>query len=238
VKIDRVLLLCYTGYPERAKRAYGVAAMAAQRLHVPCVDQIWQFPSPWEKWILDRAPHIPFLDTHPGCFGASVGHYRAIKTAAELGSQGALILEDDCRFRKGLDLAAALDAAPADADILMLDHFSDREAYGPAKDGWTRLRGAYSSACYAADAKALRALARCYEAPVTYEGCKFAQVVRTCDNYTHEDYLGRDCRIYAATPNLAVQCTCPTSNCGAKHCLGKYEKLGINLEDYDGYDEG
>jgi hypothetical protein len=46
--------------------------------------------------------------------------------------------------------------------------------------------------------------------------------------------MGQDARIYMAVPNLAVQCLRPgESNCGRKHCIGKYERMGVNLGDFD-----
>ena len=234
MRIDRIFLVCYTGYADRAERLREAVEPYLRPLGAK-TETIWQFPSPWEKWILDRVPHIPFLDSHPGCFGASVGHYRAIKTAYELGSQGALILEDDARFRKGADIALALAKAPGDADCLMLDHFADKEPAGVADGGWRRVRGAYSSACYAVSRPALQELVRAYEAPTAPREGPGADPVRTSDNFTHEDYL-RGCRIYVAEPNLAVQCLCPgESNCGRRHCLGKYERMGVNLKDFDGF---
>lgn len=233
MRIDRVFRVCYTGYPDRAERLREATSAYLAPLGAPA-ETVWQFPSPWERWILDRAPHIPFLDSHPGCFGAGIGHYRAIKTAYELGSQGVLVMEDDCRFRKGLDLALALAKAPADATCLMLDHFTDRDALGGVEGGWQRVRRAYSSACYALSRAGMRQLIGAHEAPTVRREGPGVALVRTCDNYTNEEWMGHDARIYVAVPNLAVQCLCPgESNCGRKHCIGKYERMGVNLGDFD-----
>jgi len=235
VKIDRIFYVCFTGYPDRARKMERVAAKASAALGAPA-ERIWQFPSPWNRWVLDRVPHIGFLDTHPGCFGAGLGQYRAIKTAYELGAQGALFMEDDCRFRKGADIAPALSSAPPDADVLMLDHFADRGVM--PGHGWRRADKSASSACYALSRSGMEAILRVYEAPATGEGCKEWRMLRNCDHYTDIALLP-NASIYLAFPNLAVQAPCPGgSNCGENHMVSKYARMGIDLKDYDGYDEG
>lgn len=234
MKIDHIFYVCFTGYADRAAKMERVAAKAAAALGAPA-ERVWQFPSPWNRWILDRVPHIGFLDSRPGCFGATIGQYRAIRTAYELGSQGALFLEDDCRFRKGADIAAALASAPANADALMLDHFVARGV--EPGEGWRRAEAAASSACYALSRAAMDALLRVYEAPAKAEGPKVWRVIRNCDHLT-DAALVPGLRIYLAFPNLAVQVPCPGgSNCGAGHMVSKYARMGIDLKDYDGYDE-
>ena len=233
MKIDRIFYVCFTGSPDRAAKMERVAAKASATLGAPA-ERIWQFPSPWNRWVLDRTPHIGFLDDHPGCFGAGIGQYRAIRTAYELGSQGALLMEDDCRFRKGADLAAALAAAPQDASVLMLDHFADRGV--KPGNGWRRADKSASSACYALSRGGMEALLRAYEAPATCEGCKALRILRNCDHYTDADLLP-ELRIYLAFPNLAVQTPCPgESNCGRNHMIGKYVRMGIDLKDYEGWE--
>ena len=248
MKIDRIFYVCFTGYPERAARMERVAAKAAAALGAPA-ERIWQTATPWNRWILERAPHDPFMDRRPGCFGATVGQYRAVRTAWELGSQGALLMEDDCRFRKGADLRAALEGAP-EADALMLDHFCDRgvdraengaarndRGGNAAAQDWLRAERAASSACWALSRDGMEKMLRCYDAAATGEGPKAWRTVRNCDNWT-DARLVPGLRIFVAAPNLAVQVPCPDgSSCGAGHMIGKYARMGIDLGDYDGYDE-
>lgn len=225
--------VCYTGYKDRYPR------LMAELDRVGIADKttiIWQFPTPYTPFIAKRIPHIEFLDAHPGCWGAIWGQYRAIKTGYQLGCQRILLMEDDCRFLNDLaKMESVLAQAPSGWNVLMLDHFrlrgADVEKELAKKQLWSTCRASASTACYIVDRKAMERLIRMYESPVSG---KYARpLMRNCDHWTDKRFIGWDVGFYCATPNLAVQCTCPgASNCGRLHCINKYAAMGVDIADY------
>lgn len=236
MKIDAVFKLCFTGYPDRAARLDGALDPALRALGVPCcaINRIWQFPSPFDAWYCSKVPHeFELSTTRKGCVSAGFGHYRAMKTAYELGMERILIVEDDCRFLKDADaVARGVDMAPADADLLFLDHTSKtREPLRSVENGWQRCGLVYSAACYILNRKGMERLIEMHESTVS--GKYRNPVLRICDHWQDQRCIG-DAKMYRAMPNLAIQCICPgPTNCGAAHLTNAYEKLGLDLSLYD-----
>lgn len=231
--VDRVFAVCYTGYKDRHPHLMDELSRVGLRDKTTV---IWQFPTPYNSFIAKRIPHIDFLDKHPGCWGAIWGQYEAIKTGYHLGLNRIMIVEDDCRFMKDLSaVEASLSELPAGWDVLMLDHFKIKGDSSLLLGGkWTSCRASASTACYIVNRKAMERLIAMYESPVS--GKYVRPLMRNCDHWTDKKYLGGDIGFYVATPNLAVQCTCPgASNCGRLHCIGKYQELEISLDDYAGF---
>lgn len=206
---DNVYAICFTGKPYRRDALMDELS----RVGVEDVHTIWDFPSPFKPYLLAKIPHIPDLDSQPGTWGASLAHYRAIKTAYELGQDNVLVVEDDCRFLKDAGaVRKALEAAPADWDVLMLDHFNRKYPDGKPVNGWQRVGRAQSAACYIVNRRAMERLIDMYESPVSGKYRK--PLMRICDHWTNARYLGQDIAIYCAVPNLAIQCDCgDAANC-------------------------
>ena len=206
MKLDTCFAVCYTGYRDRYPRLM----KELDRVGVsPTV--VWNFPSPYDDFVRKRIPCIPELNRKPAYFSAGVGQYRALKTAYELGHEAALIVEDDCRFLKDLDVVrSTLRNAPPDWDILLLDHFLS--AHGEPKDGWAPCWKARSTACHIVNRKAMERLIDMHESPVN--GRWTNPMMRICDHWLDTRYMKRDCRIYCAVPRLAVQCRCGPSTSG------------------------
>jgi hypothetical protein len=201
--------VCFTGKRERASRV----SSELRRVGVAEHTVVWEFPSPYRDFVLERIPHIDELASVPGAWGATIGQYRAVKTAYELGLSYALFTEDDCRFMRNLDsVYSTLDNVP-DAwydkgGVLMLDHFNTT-----CHDGqlglWRRCTRAWSTACYIADRRAMERLIDLYESPVS--GKHPNPVMRNCDHWWYKWWFDDSLPLFCAFPQLAVQCDCGDS---------------------------
>lgn len=228
--IAAIFAVCFTGNMARHERLVGELERVWHR--DPYV--IWGFPTPYEKFVLSRIPHIKDLDSHPGSWGVTLSHYRAVKIAFETGLNNVLVVEDDCRFMN--DVSAVHDTlmrAPKDYDFLMLDSFYVRGEEGTGIRGWNKCRYCNSTACYLVNRRAMRVLIDMYESPVS--GKYSHPMMRNSDHWTDERIIGKGFNIYCASPNLAVQCVCPgVSNYGDSVFRG-YRMRGINLDSYASY---
>lgn len=218
---DKTYLLCFTGYRERKARVERELA----RVGIDDAEILWSFPTPYDAWEMKHINHIDFFDRHPGCWNVSKNHYRAIKTAYELGMKSLLIIEDDVRFfieQERIDKAIA--DIPKDWDVLMFDHFKLRGNVNRINDSWVSCEASASTACYAMTRKAMERFIDMYESPVTK---KYANpIMRNCDHWTDVKYLGRDIKFYCASPNVCIQQTTDgESNCGRLHCESKYDRF-------------
>lgn len=214
-------LLCYTGYKERQARV----VKELDRVGISEYDTMWSFPTPYDEWEMKNIRHIVFFDTHKGCWNVTKNHYRAIKTAYELGKESVLILEDDIRFRNDLSFVdESIEKLPDDWDVVMFDHFKMRGDVVEVNDRWAKCGASASTACYGLNRKAMERMILMYESPVN--GKYERPVMRNCDHWTDVKYLGRDINLYCAVPNVAIQQTVEgESNCGRLHAESKYDVI-------------
>lgn len=229
MKIEACFAVCFTGYKDRHDPL--VAEFKRAGLPDPCV--VWNFPSPYDKFVRERIPCLPVLNKKPGFFSAGIGQYRALKTAYELGCANALFAEDDCRFLKDVDkLHDILGKAPADGNLFMLDSFLTRGT-GDVVEGWAQFEKARSSASYILDRKAMRRFIEMHESPVS--GKYRRPLMRICDHWFERQYMAAGgVKMYRAKPNLAVQCECPSQggNSGYENIKRFYAKNNIELSNY------
>lgn len=119
--IDRVVALCYSGYPERTQPLM----LELGRVGLSDVAEIvYTCNSPVDGLLMKVIPHVHKLDRQPGQFNAVMGHYGIAKTSIALGCDNVLVLEDDCRFLKDLSkIDDAIAQAPDTWDGLTFDAF-------------------------------------------------------------------------------------------------------------------
>jgi GR25 family glycosyltransferase involved in LPS biosynthesis len=223
--------VCFTGKRERASRV----ASELRRIGVAEHTVVWEFPSPYREFILEHIPHIDELESVPGAWGATIGQYRAIKTAYELGLPYALFTEDDCRFMRDLaTVYSALDSVPDEwydkGGVLMLDHFGTTCVSGQS-GLWRKCTKAWSTACYIADRRAMEKLIDLYESPVS--GKYPNPVMRNCDHWWNHWWFNDSIPLFCAFPQLAVQCDCGDStNYNPQPGLGLHKMLyaGLGLD--------
>ena len=228
-KVDYIGAVCFTGNWER----YCLLVKELERVGIKNFQVIWSFPSPYRDLLFKRVPHIPDMDKRPGYFGATMGQYIALKNAYELGARTALLLEDDCRFLKDLNLLRKeMSSLPADWDILMLDNFDDKYVSKKGTCGWSLSTASHSTACYIVNRRAMKRLLYLYESSITDRKTP----LRNCDHWTDVKFLGSGLKMYCATPNLALQCYCPgKTNGGRDYMQRRYLQKGLSLGNYEGY---
>lgn len=225
-----VLAVCFTGKRHRQERLMA----ELRRAELEDVKIIWGFPTPFDAYLQARLPHCRGFRDCPGTWGATMSHYRAMKTAYELGWDNVLIVEDDCRFLKDIERVwRTVGNAPANWDILLLDHFDTVTYQEEPKDGWVHFHKSHSAGCYLVNRRAMGVLIDLYESPVSgkYPNPK----MRLADHWTNEKYTGGKLAMYCAVPNLAIQCDCGDS----PNCYGvqnkSYQQYGLNLSEYGSY---
>ena len=240
--VDGALVVCFTGNPVRA------AAHKADSARVGLsVEQVWQFPTPFDKYFSDSVPHTGQFDEHSGWANSWFGHYRAIKLAYERGYRTALIIEDDCRFlldaRKVDEIAADM---PEDADFALFDHFycnwddKNRANYGRLRDTrvtryWSRFDyGFYSAACYFLSRKAMDRIIWLHESVIDPKTAH--RMMRVTDYWHNRGNLG-PINMYFCTPNCAIQRNPDNSSVRLSDTSGinrYYVNMGIRFDAYAG----
>lgn len=227
VQASYVAANCFTGNWERQRSLLAELS----RIGLNEVNVHWSFPTPYRELLLHNIPHISFMDRHPGCWGATLNHYKILKTAYELGYESVFVVEDDCRFLKEKDkIWETLEKAPKQWDILLLDNFTRRGKISSAGGGWFTCDSAESTGCYIANRRGMAALVGLYEKPAFGKGN--GGVLRNSDHWTARKYLGDKARFFIAIPNLAVQKPMgDSSNCGS-YVFDEYKKMHIDIRNY------
>lgn len=201
-RFDMIIALSYTGYKDRQP----VLQAEFERVGLSGrVELFWNYPSPFD---MRFANSIRLHQTigKPSHFNEVMGHYRAMKTAFELGVQHVLILEDDVRFVSDLDLLSrSLASIPDDYDVAKLEWFCKGD---PAKvsgsGGWAPLRGfdTRGGAAIAYSRAGLQWKTTAMERPARYDD--FHGMLFVNDVYETSSNLSR-LHAYVATPLVAIQ---------------------------------
>lgn len=226
-------LICYTRTPDRAKSA----ADELRRVGCKDINFVWNFPNPFDAILLNSMPHTRLFDDNMGFFNCSVSHYRAIKTAYELGEDYVFVCEDDVRFMLSIDSIDEIIASAPEFDVLLLDAIPPNKTTDMGIkqicDGWSTFKSMRSGACYVLSRKGMGRIVWLYESPADPSVPK--RKARICDQWFEQKRLP-GLSLVMATPNIAVQQTTPGDhNSGNSWRLRGYETLGIDLSKYSNY---
>lgn len=234
---DLKYLTCYTKYQDREL----LMKKELDRVGMNGVETLWDFPSPFRDVLLDNVPMTNFCK-QKNLFFIGQNNYRAIATAYHLGAKSVLIMQDDIRFMRDVQmLDKIVSSVPRDFDIAMLNHMKPssmsesryrRLFMHPRINGyWIRFSELTSSGCYALSRKGMERYLRAYEKPVV-KGT--GDVLFHDDFYYQKRFMGTDANLYVAHPAPSIQCTCGSA--GAHSNLTAYnrrnEKLGIFQKNY------
>lgn len=224
----------YTGYMSRVD---GLSS-ELERVGLSDVNKLWQFPTPLDNLLIGNTRGK--WGVRRSFFSCGMGHYRAIKTAYELGSSHSLIMEDDIRFLKDVDLIREIvEDLPEDYDIALLDTFKPQkmsydEWRGNATNRmvskhWCRFNNMRSFACYAMSRKGMERWIAQWEGAFRPGG-----FLKVADQYLKHECLGMDMNMYHAVRNVCVQAPVGGSACsGQAGChVDKYREYGLNIDDY------
>lgn len=222
----------FTGYADRAK------LMDDEFLRVGLDDvyRIWNFPCPFDKVLQDRLNHVRLMG-NIGFFNSVMGHYRAIKTAYCLGAQQCLVMEDDIRFLKDLNmLGDIVKDLPEDYDVALFDVLRPQKIPLPefvkhvkadrASKYWVRFTNARSAGCYALRRKAMLRWIDAVESPALGKNGK----MRLADQYFNMAHIGLDLHAYHAAPVAARQVLVGAgkSNSGFSDLDAWYRSIGCD----------
>lgn len=215
-RFDRIVMLSFT--KDREKR---LPLMEAEFDRVGLTGRVeveWNFPSPL---VNIQAKGIG-TDWGTSIVDCSLGHYRIIKKAYELGAQNLLVMEDDVRFLKDLDLLREIvTTLPDDYDHAKLNWVIPNDEYvknarHPSphwvdSNGW----GFHSTGMYCMSRRMMEARIRLVEGMMrdALEGRKAD--FRPADLYDKPGLYEEGLQRYACVPQLAVQ-----TDMGDRKCSG------------------
>ncbi len=236
---DYKAVCLFTGYKSRAEKV----GAELGRVGLGDAARLWQFPTPFDA-ILRRKVRSAGAAGRPGFFNSGMGHYRALKTAYELGAEHSLVMEDDVRFLRDIDLLAEIVAdIPVDYDIALLDVIKPvrltmdevRSNIGRnmVSRHWCRFSNMRSFACYAMSRRCMARWIQWWES--AFAGT-IRHPLRIADQFMRTDKPGRvgmDMNIYHAVPNAAIQAPSGVSNSGGAGCfMSFYTELGLDPSSY------
>lgn len=205
-RFDMVIVLAFTGYQDR------IPPLMAELRRVGLADRaelFWSFPSPFDTRFANSIRLSGTIHSLPQ-FNEAMAHYRALKTALELGKSSVLVLEDDVRFLRDVaGIEAALQQLPGDCDVAKLEWFrrTDLPEIVPSGGMWTPIKRGLGAAGGAATAYTHRALewkTTMIERPARYDD--FHGELWIPDQYdTGHHFANAGLHAYVSTPMLAIQ---------------------------------
>lgn len=239
---DMTVSLCFTGNADRVPPLDAELDRVGLRPDL----RIWNVPSPHELAVVRELPRKKrWMLESAGFRNSGFGHYRAVKTARELGARRVLIIEDDVRFLDDLDLLAETVRTAPDADVLLFDLLKRgsestadirRTCQANASGRWT-VPGdnPCSMACYGLNRMGMDYIVRCFEG--AFEGL---WPLGIADHYLWRRWHGGRLRFACAWPLACIQVPLGTiSNTAATfggsdpNCqLAWYRELGMDLSAY------
>ena len=227
--------MCFTGYKDR------LPALKHELARVGLLDKVtfhWDFPN--DVFRERAARGLPFKnENRKRCFPLGYSNYRVVKTAYHLGSDRCLVIQDDIRFLKDVgEIERILSMLPEDYELAMLDKnleggAADLERWMrdpramKVNDAWISFNSMYSAGCYAMSRGMMERYIMVYERGQHQAA---GEGMLSCDEYFTRRHLGKDARLYAAVPSVAVQAV------KGVHCIDGYwrnlERSGTHRENY------
>lgn len=232
MKIPRkVFVLGFTKNPDAMERT----CAEVERIGLTPIRH-WNFPTPYTKFVQKHIVNANKAMKHSEAFfNSGWGHYSILSVARDLGDVPVFVVEDDCRFLKDVDaLSCALECAPDDADLLLLDSFGAARSQEKfmnerrnAVHGWAKVSAARSAAAYIVGPRYVNRLIS------LGDRCTRGKKARIFDQWFENRWLD-DANIYCAVPNLAVQAVDPTAanRPSAVSNRRKYMEMGIDMDRY------
>lgn len=240
-RFDYIALICYTGYKTRYYE------LLPELKRVGLFDKIhihWDFPSVYRDKLFNCVGKSTY-NAKGGSFFMGVNHYNAIKTAQQLGCKSILVMEDDIRFLKDLDLIRTIvDSLPDNYDLALFDRskpgdmteddFQDDVTRLPANKFWRNYDTASSCGMYALSESGMNHYLSILEEEIR------GNRIRNSDFYFKRGwrnitYWDRDRKLYFAYPSVAVQCIAGDkgSHCNMETYWQRNERCGLNQKDYN-----
>lgn len=242
-KFDFIVSMCFTGCKER------VPSLDAEfaRVGLEPDFRLWNVVSPYERRLVDGLPNVVAAMRLAGFQNSGFGHYRAVKTAYELGKRRVLVVEDDVRFLNDLGALAETVAGAPDTGTVLFDLLRAGKDDIFQIRQWlsNTVRGRWSPApprpcsfaCYGMDRPAMARFIGMVEQAVRGEAR-----LRLVDHYIHDKLWNHaEFPVSVAWPLAAVQKSFSQSPSNTNMTFhrgaldgqyGWYVNLGVDLADY------
>jgi hypothetical protein len=238
-RFDRKTLVTFTG--NRYTRVPGLVN-ELRRVGMDGFDVLWQFPNPFNAVLMNSVKHDKWIH-HGGYFNCTMGHYRAIQTAYNLGCSEALFMEDDIRFLKDTgEISEIVNSLPKDYDLAtfdpsyrswptdqLADFLSWRERR-KVNEHWAEFDAMFSMGCYALSRKGMEKMLACYDSAVAP---KNRGTLRVCDHYLERAALGKDAKLYFARKNACMQTRMGPASSNMNTIEKRYVNMGLRFSDYE-----
>lgn len=197
------------------------------------VQTVWNYPTPVNGFLLKSLKPDRLLRT-AAQLDCTLGHYRILKTAYELGLNTVLVLEDDIRFLKDLDLLdAVLRDLPTDFDLAKLNwvtcSFLETARLRKGAPNWVDISGldVRGTGCYAANRTMMDYIIRRTERAF---GSSRSPL------YVADEPVYGNFRVYAGVPMPCVQVDYGDRRCSRKS-LFYLQRSGMLNEKFSNYAE-
>lgn len=226
-------LLCCTKYKARHDE------VVKELSRVGICDYItqWDVTDTPIKRILHRSITTGKLLSKIGHFSCCLSHYKAIKTAYELGCKSVLILEDDIRFRKDLsNIEEAIGLLPKDFDYAQFEirkpqkmptpEFVSMHTRNVVNKRWMRYQDLRGGGCYALSRRGMEKMIQAIESDIVDSSVALK---------INDSYVARLSGInkYFCFPPIAVQAISGEHN---SPMMGYWEflrQMGVGFSDYE-----
>jgi hypothetical protein len=229
-RFDFRMVQMFSGHP---KRTVGIRE---ELKRVGCgAQEFWESPHPFYAFAKKL-----FMYSGDGVFNATLGRYRLMKVAYDLGAQHLLVLENDLRFLRDVgDLHRRIDEIPEDYDFAALSwqlHNGGEKDWDRLKEqsvnqgGWAKkVIGACGFAAYAVSRRFLKWLIWKMD-----NAAAGKDRLTVCDLYM--DRTPHEFNLYLPIPPLAVQGTVDQTEepgCSdGRHKIDLYSACGFDMEKY------
>lgn len=203
-------VISYAGY---SKARHDLVRAELERVGLGAAQTFWTAKTPADEVLLQQVPHNRMLEATPGMFNSLLTHYRAIKTAYQLGCESVLVMEDDVRFLKDCEaIKRAVLVLPEDYDLALFDWWHRAKATPEEWDAlraapfvacccWKRFTDLRSAACYAMSRRGMIGFIDLVEGAIRkLSGYK----LKITDQFWPHMAANR-LNCYCAWPNVAVQ---------------------------------
>lgn len=238
-RFDRKTLVTFTG--NKHTRVPGLVN-ELRRVGMDGFDILWQFPNPFNAVLMNSVKHDKWIH-HGGYFNCTMGHYRAIQTAYNLGCSEALFMEDDIRFLKDTaEISEIVTSLPKDYDLATFDpsyrswpkdqlaDFLSWREHRKVNEHWAEFDAMFSMGCYALSRRGMEKMLACYDSAVTP---KKHGMLRVCDHYLERASLGKDAKLYFTRKNACMQTRMGPASSNMNTIEKRYVNMGLRFSDYE-----
>lgn len=232
---DYVGVVCFSRYKRRLalvkEELKRVGLLSRAVFHI-------DFPNPFEDKLISV---LPFSNERTRrAFHCGYNNYCIIKRAFETGCKSVLMIEDDVRFLKDIELLRRyIQLLPTDFDLAMFDKNWPAKEFLERRESiisnrvnpcWITFDRFFSSGCYAMSRKGMERFIEAYQNAAFKD-----RRLESNDQYFNRKSLGYDLHLYAAHPNACCQEEVFEDKCATNlnEYWERHEMTGTNNKNYN-----